>query len=334
MEERIPLLSIIVPAYNAEAYIDECLDSLLRQTLRDIEVIVVDDGSTDATLAILKKHAEADHRLRIVHTDNGGPARARLTALQQARAELIGFVDADDKIDPDMYQRLTQAMQQHHADMAICTFYKWYRNTCHPYRYTFSDTLIDHDTLMRHVLHNSIQSYLCNKLFRKSLIPLNGTTARFYEDNAQFYMYAEKCRHAVVIHQPLYYYRQRQSSTTKKVDNVQALSYFYESEKQKYRYYLNHNLTTLSDPHLLQQALRTAKRIARGSSPRSRKLALLRTMKADISALPHIDTHALSAKSRLRLFLWRHAPNLFITAERILHQPFRLYKSCTCKMFA
>ena len=314
MEERIPLLSIIVPAYNAEAYIEECLDSLLHQTLHDIEVIVVDDGSTDATLAILQQYAANDN-------------------LQQAKAQLIGFVDADDKIAPDMYRRLTQAMEQQQADMAICTFYKWYSNTCRPYRYTFSDTLINHDELMRYILHNTIQSYLCNKVFRKELIWQDNATTRFYEDNAQFYMYADKCRQAVVIHQPLYYYRQRQSSTTKKSDNVQALSYYYESEKQKYRYYLSHKLTTLSDPHLLQQALRTAKRIARGSSPRSRKLALLRTMKADINALPYIDTSTLKAKSRLRLFLWTHTPNLFITAEKLLHQPFQFYKDCICKMF-
>ena len=100
-------LSVIVPVYNAENYLERCLDSLIEQTLDEIEIICVDDNSADKSLEILKKYAKKDERLRYIHCDiNGGESKARNIGLDNANGEFIAFVDNDDTVDIDFYEKL------------------------------------------------------------------------------------------------------------------------------------------------------------------------------------------------------------------------------------
>lgn len=116
-----PKVSVIVPVYNCENYIARCIQSLLAQTLREIEIIAIDDGSTDQSGEILDRYAEKDQRLRVFHQNNSGVAAARNQGLAHARGIYIGFVDGDDYVEPDMYQELFTAVD-HRAEMAICGY--------------------------------------------------------------------------------------------------------------------------------------------------------------------------------------------------------------------
>lgn len=114
-------VSVIIPVYNTENYIRECLDSLLKQTLEEIEVIAVDDGSTDHTWDILQEYAEKyPEKIRAFHKENGGQASARNLALNHVRGEYLGFVDSDDWVDNDMYEVMYQKAQEESADIVIC----------------------------------------------------------------------------------------------------------------------------------------------------------------------------------------------------------------------
>ena len=113
-------ISVIVPVYNVEAYLPECIRSVLEQSMSDFEMILVDDGSTDGCPAICDAAAEQDDRVRVIHQKNGGLSRARNAGLDAARGEWIGFVDSDDCIHPDMYEKLLAAAEKNDADMAIC----------------------------------------------------------------------------------------------------------------------------------------------------------------------------------------------------------------------
>lgn len=106
MEDKIPEISIIVPIYNAEDYLEKCVDSICNQTIRNIEIILVDDGSTDASGALCDKYQVRDDRIVVIHKNNEGQYFARLDGVQIARAEYVGFVDADDWIEPNMYEVL------------------------------------------------------------------------------------------------------------------------------------------------------------------------------------------------------------------------------------
>ena len=99
-------ISVIVPVWNAHEYLNRCVDSILAQTYKNLEVLLVDDGSTDDSLAICRQYAEQDKRVRVFHKDNGGQASARNYALDRATGDYIGDVDKDDRILPTKYQRL------------------------------------------------------------------------------------------------------------------------------------------------------------------------------------------------------------------------------------
>ncbi|MBR5282462.1 MAG: glycosyltransferase [Alistipes sp.] len=116
------LISIIVPVYNTEKYLDRCIQSILAQTYTDFELLLVDDGSTDSSGAICDKYAAEDSRVKVFHKENGGVSSARNFGLDKARGEWIGWVDSDDYIAPNMYKHLLNAAITENADIAYCDY--------------------------------------------------------------------------------------------------------------------------------------------------------------------------------------------------------------------
>lgn len=122
MEQNEILVSVIVTAYNIEKYLPRCLDSLLKQTHKPLEIIVVDDGSTDTTPAICDSYANRNKNICIIHKENGGPSAARNAGLKIAKGSYIGYVDGDDWTEPDMYEKMLEACLEKKAEIAICTY--------------------------------------------------------------------------------------------------------------------------------------------------------------------------------------------------------------------
>lgn len=114
-------VSIIVPVYNAEQYLQECVESILHQTLSSIELILVDDGSTDSSPALCDQYAAQDHRVKVIHKQNGRAASARNAGLRVASGEYVAFVDADDWVSPDMYEKMLQT----NADVTLCDYVRF-----------------------------------------------------------------------------------------------------------------------------------------------------------------------------------------------------------------
>lgn len=125
MDKRI---SVIVPVYNVEAYLNRCVDSILAQSFKQLEIILVDDGSTDRSSAICDMYAGQDERIRVIHKENGGLSDARNAGLQIAAGEYIGFVDSDDWIEPDMYRDMYEAAVKHDAQVAVCRYAEIYKD--------------------------------------------------------------------------------------------------------------------------------------------------------------------------------------------------------------
>ena len=167
-----PLISVVVPAYNLAAYLPRCLDSICSQTWRNIEIIVIDDGSTDDTYTIMKAAAAKDDRIQICHQANAGVTAARTAGIRIATGDYIGFVDGDDEIEPDMYERLINNALKYHADISHCG-----------YQMCFTDGRINyfHNTnqLLQHsrqvavtalLSGDMIEPGICNKLYRADLV--------------------------------------------------------------------------------------------------------------------------------------------------------------------
>ena len=113
-------LSVIVPVYNVERYLERCVDSILNQTVTDLEIILVDDGSTDSSGSLCDRYAEEHTNIRVHHKPNGGLTSAWKAGLELAGGSYIGFVDSDDWIDPDMYERMLTLGQREDADVTVC----------------------------------------------------------------------------------------------------------------------------------------------------------------------------------------------------------------------
>ena len=121
--KSIPLISIITPVYNVEQYLPQCIESVINQTFQNWELLLIDDGSTDRSGIICDEYALKDERIRVLHKENSGQSDSRNMALLLAKAELIGFVDSDDWLEPDMYAMLYRTLINCQADIAICGYY-------------------------------------------------------------------------------------------------------------------------------------------------------------------------------------------------------------------
>lgn len=144
----MPKVSIVVPVYNAVPFLSFCIDSILTQTIVDLEIILVDDGSTDDSPALCNKYAAKDSRIVCIHQKNAGAAAARNAGLSAATGEFIAFVDSDDWIDPDMYETMVGAAQERNCDLVICDCLKEYGNISRLYTHELPGGYYDRSTMI------------------------------------------------------------------------------------------------------------------------------------------------------------------------------------------
>ena len=116
------LISVIIPVYKVEKYLDRCLESIVNQTYKNLEIILIDDGSPDNCPAICDEYAQKDSRIKVIHKANGGVSSARNKGIDVATGDYIGFVDSDDWIEPDMYETLIKNAEQYNSDISRCSY--------------------------------------------------------------------------------------------------------------------------------------------------------------------------------------------------------------------
>ncbi len=208
------LISIIVPIYKVEKYLTKCVDSILEQTYKNIEVILVDDGSPDKCGEICDNYAKKDNRVKVIHKKNGGLSDARNSALKIAKGEYIGFVDSDDYIAKDMYETLYDLSERYKADISIVSFYELIGDRIIDVKDSNEVEIFDKIEGMKQLLEDSkIQSYAWNKLFKRNLLEnIEFPTGRTFEDIATTFLLFEKCNTIVRKETPKYYYVRREDS--------------------------------------------------------------------------------------------------------------------------
>ncbi len=214
--ETRPLISIIVPVYNVRPYLEKCLDSICGQTYKNLEVIVVDDGSADGSGEICDTYARLDDRVKVIHQLNAGQSAARNRALSIAQGAFLGFVDSDDWIDKDMYEFLYQLILESNADIAICSHYIEKQGKT-KVRYSSDEkTVFSRDEAIRAlVVDKRVRNYLWDKLFKCRLF----NAVRFpekliFEDIAVSYHLFHKAHRVVMQDCPKYHYLKHGESTT------------------------------------------------------------------------------------------------------------------------
>ena len=186
MDKQTDLISVIVTAYNIEEYIARGVRSICGQTYRNLEIIVVDDGSTDGTGKVCDELAQEDNRVQVIHKPNGGPADARNVGAAQSTGRYIGYVDGDDWIDPDMYEMMLGALLEQQADLAVCRYRQVYKTHVEDRSVDRAVLFEGQEALQCYVEEReqySIQNAAWNKLYRREI--LDGASfpkGKWYED--------------------------------------------------------------------------------------------------------------------------------------------------------
>lgn len=222
-------VSVIIPVYNAEKYITQCIESLLNQTLTDCEFIFVNDGSKDNSGTIINEYKEKDNRIKFVNQTNQGVSVARNTGLHIAAGEYIGFVDADDFIEKDMFEVLYQTGVKDECDIVICNFQSKMNNYTVESHYEFPENVIfgykyTQENILPYFLRKDDLNTVCTKIYKAKLIttakatfPNNITLGEDGMFNIQCFNRAKKVQ---FINYNGYHYREVEGSATRNTANV------------------------------------------------------------------------------------------------------------------
>lgn len=216
------LISVIVPVYNVEKYLHKCINSIINQTYKNLEIILIDDGSTDNSGKICDEYALKDNRIKVIHKENGGLSSARNAGLDICSGDYIGFVDSDDYIAEDMYEYLYVNFKKNNADVAMCNFYNVFENRIEK-SFSINDfDLSEQETMLSINLKYAYNAFIAvwNKLYKKTIIksirfPLNKCS----EDSAILIDWILKTKKMSYTSNASYYYVRRVNSlSNRKID--------------------------------------------------------------------------------------------------------------------
>lgn len=223
-------VSVIVPVYNVEPYLRKCLDSILAQTYQNLEIILVDDGSTDKSGTICDEYAGRDDRIHVIHKENGGVSSARNAGLTAADGEYIGWVDADDWIEPDMYAYLLSCILRYGADIAICSRKEEYRKRS-VFRGWDEERMLNKEEALGLLLENDVlQNFLWDKLWRRDLYRgIVFPEGRTFEDIAVMHRLFERAEGVICLPEAKYHYFQREGSIVNSVSLTNKINYYHAS---------------------------------------------------------------------------------------------------------
>lgn len=237
------MISIIVPIYKVEKYIKKCVDSILSQDYKELEVILVDDGSPDRCPEICDEYAKKDKRVKVLHKENGGLVSARQTGVNIAAGEYIGFVDGDDWIEPDMYRKIAEIIERFKPDMVVTEFFSEFNTHTDISKQIFENEFYDKEGLMTDIYPKMLfdGKFYCfgispncwSKVFRKELLKKNlmqvDTRIRMGEDAAFTYPCMLDAKNICYINKPFYHYRISPSSMSRgydgRLENIIMLPY-------------------------------------------------------------------------------------------------------------
>ena len=318
------MISIIVPVYNVEKYINKCVNSILNQTYKDLEIILVDDGSSDNCSEICDEFAKTDSRIKVVHKKNGGLMSARQAGLKEASGDYIGFVDGDDWIEPDMYQLFNDAVQKYHPDMVISEFFfdsgkkvvKSNQNLVKPY-FNKNEMIneIYPEMLYKPPYYNFGVFPCCwAKLFRKELLESClfrvPEQIKIGEDSAFTYPCLVRANSVAFVDKSCYHYMNNAGSITKSYDSdmentilipYEVLKQEFSNADYDFSSALNYYLF-----YLIEFVIRNEESHSNLKSPKQIKETLKRFITEDIiSCFKEIDTSVLPIRKQFLLLIFK-----------------------------
>lgn len=217
VSKKEPLISVIVPVYNSQTFINECIDSLIAQTYKNLEIIIVNDGSTDESGKICDEYAKKDDRIKVYHNKNNGVSYTRNFGISKANGDYIGFIDSDDYISKDMYKILLNNCIENNADISICDVSREDNSfICNQKKQIILYNQQDYIKKYFRIGSQTCEYYPVNKLYKKSIIDSNLFPSEYHEGEDAFAILKTILRSQLIVYCPLnlYYYRKNENSAT------------------------------------------------------------------------------------------------------------------------
>lgn len=215
---KYPMISIIIPVYNVRPYLRCCVDSVISQTYYNLEIILVDDGSTDGSGKICDEYAEKDKRIHVIHKKNGGLSDARNVGIKASTADYIIFIDSDDYIMKQYVKHLARILFKNNADIAICGYYSEKKDKFYNIKKHYKQIQCFDSKMMLHNWHGKykdVETISWNKLYKKVLFIENNIyypVGYFNEDAQTTHLLVDKAIKIVMTNEKLYFYRKRKNS--------------------------------------------------------------------------------------------------------------------------
>lgn len=225
-------LSVIVPVYKTENYLEKCINSIVSQKLNNIEIIIVNDGSPDNSERVIQKFIDKYSNIVYIKKENGGLSSARNMGLKYAKGKFVGFVDSDDYIDINMYNKMFNKAIKDNSDIVICDM-KYDLNGKDVSSNKFKDfgALDKYETLLKYLSHTYFKSHAQNKIYKRELFDkVQFPEGKLFEDMATFYKLVHISNRISFVNEKLYYYNQgNEESITKKKFNLKNLDLIYNA---------------------------------------------------------------------------------------------------------
>ena len=212
------LISVIIPIYNCELFLEKCINSITTQTYKNLEIILVNDGSTDNSKKICEQYAKKESRIKVIHKKNGGAAEARNVAIKEAKGKLITFVDADDEILPNYIQNMYELIRKYKTKLAITSYIVVGKKNKIDIGKKYKEQKIDtKECLERLLLQQGFTVSPCAKMYEKELLLKHPFPEKYpYEDDATTYKIIMECDEIAYNNQSNYLYYKRENSVTNK----------------------------------------------------------------------------------------------------------------------
>lgn len=307
------LISIVVPVYNVQQYLDSCVESVMKQTYTNWELLLVDDGSSDDSYALCCQWAQRDQRIRVFQNQHGGPAKARNTAIEAATGAFVYFIDSDDWIEPDTLELMHTSMLANDADVVVCGLYFDYPNRSKKVLYTNADCVLSREEALNRIITGKLPSYLCLFLLRRTVVQELYADYPCHEDYATGYKWFAHARRVVMLATAKYHYIQREGSVVH-VHTDRNTQFLLQIYHERHQYIREHGLMPEDENRLntVRNFLKLAKDYSRKPLDTTDKVAFVSRIKDEMQSYLPVGFWQLGVKRWLRLQLLHASVQLFV----------------------
>lgn len=320
----MPKISVIVPVYNVEKYLGRCIDSILNQTFRDFELILVDDGSPDKCGEICDDYAKKDDRIKVIHKKNGGLSDSRNVGIDIARGECISFIDSDDWIHADFLNTLYSNMKEDNVDIAVVGFHKEWDNKKEQ-SIVFEKKVYFDKSVMNEFYSPEIPTHVniaWNKLYKKELFEnIRYPVGRIHEDGFTTYKLFYNANGVSIASDDLYYYYQRENSIMNEKFSVKRIDeYFVYIERECF--FIEHNLYELMDLNYKTRfsCIKTlTMKIINSNLDKKTKKEYLKLFKNDVKKNFNNMASDKKIANRIGNFIYKVSPECFYYFSKLKH---------------